>query len=228
MRELGGSPWPEFLLHSPVMNRLFAKLYEVHSECQYALVDTDDSVVAVGNSVPVEWRAPLESLPEGGVEWAVKSRYEAATPGPANLLCAVQVVVRPSHLGSGLSAPMLLAMRDIARTQGLSALVAPVRPVWKHRYPLVPMERYALWQRPDGLPYDPWLRAHVRLGAQFLTECGASLVIEGSRNDWELWTGMWFPESGDYVLPGGLVPLRFDAQRDFGRYVEPNVWMLHP
>ena len=29
--------------------------------------------------------------------------------------------------------------------------MAPVRPTWKERYPLVPIERYAAWRRPDGL-----------------------------------------------------------------------------
>ena len=28
-----------------------------------------------------------------------------------------------------------------------------------------------------------------------------SMVVEGSADDWEQWTGMLFPESGDYVVP---------------------------
>jgi len=34
--------------------------------------------------------------------------------------------------------------------------------------------------------------------------------------------------SGDYVVPGALTTVRIDRARDRGRYVEPNVWMLHP
>ena len=34
------------------------------------------------------------------------------------------------------------------------------------------------------------------------------------------------PEEGDYVVPGALVPVRFEGGR--GTYVEPNVWMRHP
>jgi hypothetical protein len=45
--------------------------------------------------------------------------------------------------------------------------------------------------------------------------------------EWEEWTGMAFPESGDYVVPGALVPVQIDRERDEGRYVEPNVWMRH-
>jgi len=46
-------------------------------------------------------------------------------------------------------------------------------------------------------------------------------------SDWENWTGMRFPESGDYVVPEALVPVRIDREVDTGLYVEPNVWMHH-
>jgi hypothetical protein len=46
--------------------------------------------------------------------------------------------------------------------------------------------------------------------------------------DWEEWTEMTFPESGAYVVPGALVPVEIDRERNEGVYVEPNVWMVHP
>ena len=36
-----------------------------------------------------------------------------------------------------------------------------------------------------------------------------------------------FPETGTYVVPGALVPVEIDRERDEGVYVEPNVWMHH-
>jgi hypothetical protein len=39
---------------------------------------------------------------------------------------------------------------------------------------------------------------------------------------------MAFPESGDYVFPEGLAPVRIDRSADHGAYWEPNVWMVHP
>jgi hypothetical protein len=53
-----------------------------------------------------------------------------------------------------------------------------------------------------------------------------SSTITGSRAEWEEWTGLQFPEDGDYVIPGGLVPVRFE--KGAGTYIEPNVWMKHP
>ena len=54
-----------------------------------------------------------------------------------------------------------------------------------------------------------------------------SLRITGTVAEWEEWTQMPFPESGDYVFPGGLATLEIDRERDAGRYWEPNVWMVH-
>jgi hypothetical protein len=39
---------------------------------------------------------------------------------------------------------------------------------------------------------------------------------------------MRFPDNGDYRVPGALAPIRIDRRRNRDRYVEPNVWMLHP
>ena len=44
----------------------------------------------------------------------------------------------------------------------------------------------------------------------------------------EQWTELALPESGAYVVPGALVPIQVDRERDEGVYVEPNVWMVHP
>ena len=103
-----------------------------------------------------------------------------------------------------------------------------MRPSLKHRYPLTPIERYIEWRREDGLLFDPWLRAHERLGAEILGIAEDSLVSVGSVADFEEWCGLQFPESGDYVVEGALVPVEIDREHDRGVYREPNVWMQHP
>jgi hypothetical protein len=103
-----------------------------------------------------------------------------------------------------------------------------VRPTHKHRYPLIPMDRYVRWRRRDGSPFDPWLRVHWRLGARLLGGAPRSMVIEGRVREREAWAGLGFPESGRYVVPGALAPITIDRRRDRGRYVEANVWMQHP
>ncbi|MEV4467804.1 hypothetical protein AB0J51_29785, partial [Micromonospora echinofusca] len=45
--------------------------------------------------------------------------------------------------------------------------------------------------------------------------------------EWEQWTGLVFPDSGDYVIPDGLAPLRVDRELDQGTHTEPNLWFRH-
>jgi hypothetical protein len=118
-------------------------------------------------------------------------------------------------------------MSDSARRNGFGSLIAPVRPSGKERYPLVPIERYSTWRRPDGSLFDPWMRVHQRLGARVLKPEQRSLRITSTVTDWEEWTGVAFPETGEYWFPGGLAPVSIDRSRDRGRYFEPNIWMHH-
>jgi hypothetical protein len=171
----------------------------------------------------VRWNGSIEDLP-AGIDGAIARAFDERG---ANVLCALLIAVPRAQQGKGASAKALRAMVDIARTHGFETLIAPVRPSWKERYPLVPIERYAGWRREDGLPFDPWMRVHERAGATVLKPEPCSLRITGSVSEWEEWTEMAFPESGEYVFPAGLAPVTIDREQDAGRYWEPNVWMVH-
>jgi hypothetical protein len=141
-------------------------------------------------------------------------------------LCAVVATIVPQYRGHGIAAVVVGRMTKLAAAHGLDGLIAPVRPTWKERYPLTPIERYIEWRREDGFLYDPWLRTHERLGAEVLAPAPRSMTISGTREEWESWTPLQFPEDGEYVVPGALAPVRFE--NGTGTYVEPNVWMRHP
>jgi hypothetical protein len=119
-------------------------------------------------------------------------------------------------------------MRSLAEERGMHSLVAPVRPTLKSSYPLTPFERYVEWKRDDGAPFDPWLRVHYRLGAEYLKVMPKSLVVTGQIPEWEEWTGMSFPGSGPCIVPGALQPVWIHGEQNEGRYEDPNIWMLHP
>lgn len=140
---------------------------------------------------------------------------------------ALMIVVSPERLGQGISGEAIKAMAEVVGRHGLSELVAPVRPTDKHRYPLMPIERYIQWRRADGLPVDPWLRVHERVGGEIVGSATAAMRVVGSVADWEQWAGMALPESGSYVVPGALVPLKVDRDRDVGEYLEPACWVRH-
>jgi hypothetical protein len=92
---------------------------------------------------------------------------------------------------------------------------------------LISIDDYIAWKTIDDLPFDAWLRVHARVGARIIKPCHESMVIRGNRAEWETWTGMNFPQSGTYHIPGALNPIEMDLERDEGIYVEPNVWVVH-
>ena len=224
---MSGAVIPEFMHHDSGAGRLWDRLFTDFADFQFAVTD-GNGVIAAGNSVPLFWDGGVEDLPHdiGGIlERAVADLQTSRKPNTASALLAMVV---PGEQGRGLSGVVLRAMKRGAAERGFGDLIAPVRPTLKHRYPLTPMDRYHRWTRPDGLPFDPWLRVHRRMGARFLKVAPECMTVTGSIREWEQWTGMSFPESGPYVVPGALQPVRMDLEKDLGLYVEPNVWMRHP
>ena len=208
--------WPEIVMHDEISNANWGRLYEERPEFQFALVD-EGRMLAEGNSIPVA------GMPAAWRD-ALRDGFDADEP---DRLCAIAILIDPDVQQRGLSRTMLEHMRGLAHARGWE-LVAPVRPTLKHRYPLTPIERYVEWRREDGLLFDPWLRAHERLGAELVGIAPDSLVSEGTVAELEEWCGLEFPESGSYVVEGALVPIEIDRERDRGVYREPNVWMRHP
>jgi hypothetical protein len=213
--------FPEYNHHGHVMNEYWGGLTEKFPEFQFHLVNGEE-ILARARCLPLRWDGTIDDLPAGIDEAIVRGIDGSA----GNTLCAMVIQIPRGLQGRGLSAAALNAMADIGRAHHLSSLIAPVRPNWKDRYPLTPIERYADWRREDGLLFDPWLRVHERAGASILRVAPESLRITGTVAEWEDWVGMRFPEDGAYVFPGGLAPLT--VADGTGRYWEPNVWMHHP
>jgi GNAT superfamily N-acetyltransferase len=212
--------WPEFMSHDPVVETFWPRLYEVYPDFQMWLVDTDaKETIGYACTLPVRW----DGVPQPrGVDWAMSN----GAAGEPTTLCAIVAGVVPAHRSRGLGGVILGRMVGLAAAHGFDCVIAPVRPSRKERYPLIPIERYVRWRREDGYMYDPWLRTHERLGAELLELAPRSLTISGSREEWEAWTDLQYPEDGDYIVPGALVPVHFQDGR--GTYAEPNVWMRHP
>ena len=177
--------------------------------------------------MPSSWDGTPDDLPDSMAAILARADADVAEKRPPTALSALAALVAPTHRNKGLSTVLLRAMKAIGAAAGLTALVAPVRPTLKERYPLAPMERYVRWTREDGGPVDLWIRTHWRLGAEILRVIPRAMVIEGTVAEWEEWTEMRMPDSGDYVVPGALQPVRIDRERDEGRYEDPNVWLQH-
>jgi len=145
----------------------------------------------------------------------------------ATAVSLLEARINPAHRGKGLSYELLKAARRNVQRLGFSDLFGPVRPTGKSQEPRTPMSEYAARVRSDGLPADPWLRAHVRLGARMIKVCPLSMIVPGCLAQWREWTGLPFTSSGPLDVPEALAPVHVSFEQDHAIYVEPNVWMHH-
>lgn len=222
-----GSPWPAFMLQDPVVHELWHHLHEEFAGWQLILLDADDRIAAAANSAPFAWDGTSAGLPDGWDDQYARTVEQMRAGVPPDTLGALQIVVAEAWRGSRLAGRMVEEMQARGRAAGHRALVACVRPTDKHRYPLVPIERYARWTGPDGEPFDAWIRLHVRLGGRIDRPAPRSMTMRGSVAEWEQWTGMAFPESGEYVIPFATRPVSIDRAADVGTYLDENVWVVH-
>ena len=217
--------WPTFLLHGDITH--WESLFDEFAEYQILFCEPAGTLIALGHTIPFFWDGTVDDLPStmaGIMDRALQAHRNWSTP---NTLSALAAIVTASHQRCGLSTEILRAMRSLAEERDMHSLVAPVPPTLKSSYPLTPFKRYVGWKREDGSPFDPWLRVHWRIGAEFLKLMPKALIVTGKVSEREEWTSMNFPESGAYVVPGALQPVKIDRQHDVGRYEDPNVWMRH-
>jgi GNAT superfamily N-acetyltransferase len=219
---------PEYNLHGDVLAAgYWERLHEIFGRYQLVLVGPDDEIWATARGIPTSWDGTRVGLGPG-LDAAIEAGFALHDAGrQPNTLCALGIEVAPSHQGAGLGRAMLQALQASAREAGFSRVIVPARPAWKDRYPLAAIERYAYWTTDGGLPFDPWLRTQVRAGGTLSVPTPRSSLITGTVVDWESWTRMRFPDSDDYVIPGGLATVRIDRDADLGTYWEPSVWVIH-
>ncbi|NJC68559.1 hypothetical protein HC031_02300 [Planosporangium thailandense] len=222
------SRWPMFMLagrpgHDVDLVELVMRT-PVH---QVVLLDAADEVLGAGLSVPLDWDGTTEGLPAGWDGAVQASADLLARGGTPNTACALSITLKPTAAGRGYASSMINALKRAAATAGASALIAPVRPVLKTRYPLTPTADYLTWRTDEGEVFDPWLRLHLGLGGTVRGVAYPSMTITGSIAEWRSWVGLALPGSGEYVIPGGIAPLVVDRVADTGVYREPNVWVVH-
>lgn len=156
-------------------------------------------------------------------------RYTCENKDRANVntLVAVNIAIHPDYQRLGLSQKLLKELKQLAISNGFKNFIVPVRPSFKMEYPITPFEQYIFWKREDGMPFDPWIRTHWKLGAEIVKPIPNAMTVTGTVKEWEDWTGMHFPESGEYVIKGALQPIEINFKRNLGIYTDPNVWMKY-
>lgn len=224
--------WPEFMQQDPVSTFYYAVVERDYPEFAMVAYDADRPEVPVARSYAVPFAFGPDvgrpELPADGwdavIRWGWLDRVAGRRPTHVS---ALEILVHPDRRSSGISARMLIAMRENVRRLGFGDLFAPVRPSLKPTEPRTPMSEYAFRTRADGLPVDPWLRVHLRAGGTLVGVCPRAMTIAGSLAEWRQWTGLPFNTSGEVEVPGALVPVHCSVEHDHAVYVEPGVWVHH-
>ncbi len=222
--------WPTFMMKDAVSKMYWNELGTTFGVFQTLLLrETDERLIAVANSVPLFYNGNLENLPDAGWDWALETGCEQRKQSIApNMLSALQVFIDPEFRGMGVSTVMLSLMKIPAQEMGLKHLIAPVRPPLKSLYPYVSMDEFITWKNRTGHSLDAWIRTHEKNGAEIVSVCHRSFVVEAPIADWEAWTNRSFQGEKQIILPEALTPITVDHAAQTAAYIEPNVWMLHP
>jgi len=143
--------WPEYNQHGAVLNRYWDRLFTDFPNFQFVLYDDHDrAVVAEGHTVPCDWDGSVAGLGDG-IDTTIVAAFAAHQAHLApTALCALAAEIRPQFQGRGLANRLLDVIADVARDAGVTHLIAPVRPSFKDRYPITPIEQYVAWTRADG------------------------------------------------------------------------------
>ena len=221
------TPWPTFMMQDVVSDFCYDQMPVRYPEYQLLAVD-GDQVRARLNAVPYAWSEVDDDLPENGWDYALGMAFRPEMPQAATAVCLIEARIHPDMAGTGVGAGLLRAARANAAALGFQHLLAPIRPTRKHLEPHTPIEEYVRRTGPDGSPFDPWLRSHLRLGGRLARICHSAMTIAGSLAEWRAWTGLPFDSSGLVTVEGALNPVHVSVENDYAVYVEPNIWIVHP
>jgi hypothetical protein len=219
--------WPQFMLQDLVADAMIGQVATEFAD-QCLIATEDGELVAHSRSIPFAFPfGDRTELPSRGWDQVLQWGFEDHRLGrDTNVSSALEIVIKQTHLGRGLSHTMLAALRDAVKAKGHTTLYAPVRPNGKTDAAMS-MSQYVDQTREDGLPVDPWLRVHVRAGGKIVKVATASMLIAGSLAEWRTWTGLPFDRTGEVIVPQALVPVLADVDHDRAVYAEPNVWIQH-
>ncbi|MEU4692553.1 hypothetical protein [Actinoplanes sp. NPDC023714] len=215
--------WPAFLLAGLAAHGVnLPELLLATPQHQSLLVDGDE-LIGAGLSVPM-----IGSALPAGWDGALRSAAALVTEdGRTDQVCALTITMAPGADRPGTAGLLITALRRSAARAGARRLILPVRPHRKADYPITPMTAYLNWRTEHGELFDPWLRLHARHGAELIGLADPAMTVTGTVAEWEKWLDLPLPESGDYVIAGGLAPLTVDRAADRGVYREANVWMSY-
>lgn len=226
--EIEDDSFPAFLNDEPTWQRTQDDILTIFDKYHFLVIDEEtDRAAAVSVSVPMVWDGTPESLPSYNelLELCLKLDIEGQEP---TALVGILGAVSPDYRGQGVSELFNEGTARILQRHSISTYLSPVRPSNKQLYPNYTIEEFLSWRTADGGLVDPWLNHFEGMGATRLSVAHDAITLSAPIVQWTRWTGMLFPVSGEYVIPGGHRMLRVDTKSGIAKYGEDHVWFDIP
>ncbi|MFD2561911.1 hypothetical protein [Aquimarina rubra] len=220
--------FPEIILHSEVIRNYWERLEKYFPYTQLFAVGENHNLIGFMNAIPIFWDQPLDELPDDGWDWLVKKGIsDFENDIQPNSLGGLQIVVTKEFQGKGYSQLLIARGKQVKENLGFKNFIIPIRPILKHTYPDIKIEDYMNWTK-DDKTFDPWIRTHIKSGAQILKVCENSMNVTGDINFWEGLLKQNINESGTYRVQGALNLVSINLDKNYGEYREENIWIGYP
>lgn len=220
--------FPEIVRKSPVIAKYWDRVEKYFPNYQLFIIDDNGDVAGFVNSIPFYWDDRLDMLPREGWDWMLIKGVEDYEKGVVpNSLGGLQIIVSSDYLGQGYSKVIINKAQQIAAELQFKHFVIPIRPIYKSRHPHMSMTDYIQYREHDKI-YDPWIRTHLKGGAEILSICDKAMHVYGNLSFWEGIMKQPLSTSGQYLVEGALNPINIDVSKDYGEYFEDNIWISYP
>jgi hypothetical protein len=224
MAMLEDESFPKYLNEEPIWLKVQEDIFANFSAYHLFLIDAEtNDTVGVSINVPLCWNGLPEDLPTyNGLLTRCLDEHQAGRKPTA--LCAILGAVSPSYRSKGVFKRVFAETTELLKKHDIRHFLSPVRPSNKQLYPNFDIADFLSWRSPDGQLIDPWLNSFEQQGAKFLGIARDAITVNAPVEQWTKWTGMQFPVSGDFVIPGGHRMLKVDRASGVARYAEDHVW----
>lgn len=224
-RDAVASAFPTIIQQSKVIENNWSDLERFFPSYQIFAIDKADNLIGLMNMVPIHWDQPLADLPDEGWDWLLKTgiqnHKESIKP---NTIGGLQVIIPHRHRSKGYSKLLIQQAKTFLDNTTYKHLIIPIRPTLKHNYPHVGMDTYINMKEGNKI-LDPWIRTHIRCGAQVVKVCTKSMHVTGDISFWQQLTKSTIKTSGKILIEGALNPIQINLPKNQGVYWEENIWI---
>ncbi|NNE16742.1 MAG: hypothetical protein HKN51_17290 [Saprospiraceae bacterium] len=219
--------FPKLIFQSSVVKTSWIKIEKYFPSFQRFLINEQNNILGLINTIPFFWDHPLSKLPDQGWDWLVKKGIGDFENGISpNHLGGLQIIVAKSFLNKGISKLLIAEGKKIMSEYKFRNFAIPIRPTFKSHYPEMAMDEYLNFKKEDKI-FDPWIRTHLNSGAKVIKVCNNSMKISGRIN---FWKGIYKRETKQHnywIVEGALNPILIKPKQDIGVYNEANIWIYY-